>query len=125
MLCTDALRDRRVALAAATLVGRDGRRMNQGDDYVGDLLQVADLDESERLRRQRATVRRLMHQLQAGIALLPSDAGTFWRSEAHRAYARRLQDLRRMLVHANASLREADSSIDAALLALSCRGPAP
>lgn len=99
--------------------------MNQSDDYVGDLLQVGALDESERLRRQRATVRRLIHELEAGIALVPPDAGTFWRSESHHAYACRLRDLRRMLAHADAGLHEARSSIDAALMALSCRGPAP
>jgi len=99
--------------------------MNRSDDYVGDLLQVGALDETERLRRQRATVCRLIHELEAAIALVPSDAGTFWRSEAHRAYACRLRDLRRMLVQANGGLHEARASIDAALLAVCCGGPAP
>lgn len=92
--------------------------MNQGDGYVGDLLQPARLEEAERLRRQHAMVRRLLDELEADVALVPSDAGTFWHSDAHRAYAERLQDLRRMLARARVNLHDALSSITAALAAL-------
>jgi len=96
--------------------------MNQGDDYVGNLLQAERVDEVQRLRRQQAMVHRLLDELDRGIGLVPPDAGTFWRSEAHRAYAARLAGLRRTLAHARLCLREALSSIDDALAAL---GPAP
>lgn len=85
------------------------------DGYVGDLLQPQRLEESVRLRRQRATLAAVLEELERGVALVPPDAGTFWHSDAHRAYARRLQELRRTLAHAHAALRDALSSIDAAL----------
>jgi hypothetical protein len=92
--------------------------MDQGDGHVGDLLHAGRLDDAERLRRQRAAVRRLIDELEGAFALVPSDAGTFWRSDAHRAYAARLQDLRRMLARARTSLHDALSSIDAAVAEL-------
>lgn len=92
--------------------------MDQGDGHVGDLLHVGRPSDAARLRRQRATVRGLIDELEAAIALVPPDAGTFWRSDAHRAYAARLQDLRRMLARARISLRDALSSIDAAIAEL-------
>jgi hypothetical protein len=98
--------------------------MNQSDDYVGNLLQVARVDAAHRLRRQQAMVRRLLDELDAGLVLVPPDAGTFWRSEAHRAYARRLRDLRRMLAHARVGLHDALASIDSALATLAALAPA-
>lgn len=99
--------------------------MNWSDDYVGNLLQVGGVDEAHRLRRQHAMVRRLLDELDAAAALVPADAGSFWRSEAHRAYATRLRDLRRVLAHARAGLFDALASIDAALAVPASAGPAP
>lgn len=92
--------------------------MAQGDGSVGDLLHLGRLEDAERLRRQRACVRRLVDEVEAAIALVPPDAGTFWHSDAQRAYAARLHDLRRMLACARASLHDALFAIDAAIAEL-------
>lgn len=76
------------------------------------------LETAERLRRQRAVLSRLLDEFEGAIALVPSDAGRFWRSDAQRAYAARLHELRRLLGHARAGLHAALSSTEAALAAL-------
>lgn len=93
-------------------------------DYLGGLLGLgvglgfgpaSANEQRQRLFTQRATVSRLIDEVARGRLMVPPDAGRFWHSDAQRAYAARLQQLRGRLALGQLSLEDARGSIDRAL----------